>query len=141
MMSMNLNNIAIWNIKIADYCSVISGISKSEAINVMQNINLTEKKRNIIKHKNLLSHIKMSEKILMFGDIETEKNKFYRHKSSIFLKDVDIEKVLKSNKISSGGKNYDYFIGYLYNDYKVKPLHIMLPETSAYVKEKLWWTN
>ena len=103
----------------------------------MQNINLTEKKRNIIKHKNLLSHIKMSKKILMFGDIETEKNKFYRHKSSIFLKDVDIEKVLKSNKISSGGKNYDYFIGYLYNDYKVKPLHIMLPETSAYVKEKL----
>ena len=27
-----------------------------------------------------------------------------------------------------------YFIGYLYNDNKVKPLHIMLPKTSAYVK-------
>ena len=27
-----------------------------------------------------------------------------------------------------------YFIGYLYNDNKIKPLHIMLPKTSAYVK-------
>ena len=36
--------------------------------------------------------------------------------------------------ISSSEKNYKYFIGYLYNDYKVKPLHIMLPKTSAYVK-------
>ena len=26
------------------------------------------------------------------------------------------------------------FIGYLYNDNKVKPLHIMLLKTSAYVK-------
>ena len=25
-------------------------------------------------------------------------------------------------------------MGYLYNDHKVKPLHIMLPKTSAYVK-------
>ena len=32
-------------------------------------------------------------------------------------------------------KNYKYFIGYLYNDNnKVKPLHIMFPKTSAYVK-------
>ena len=31
-------------------------------------------------------------------------------------------------------KNYKYFVGYLHNDIKVKPLHIMLPKTSAYVK-------
>ena len=31
-------------------------------------------------------------------------------------------------------KNYKPFIGYLYNDDKVKPLHLMLPTTSAYVK-------
>ena len=31
-------------------------------------------------------------------------------------------------------KNYKYFIVFLYNDYKVEPLHIMLPKTSAYVK-------
>ena len=51
------------------------------------------------------------------------------------MRDVDIEKVLVSNKISFGEKkNYQYFIGYLNNDHKVKPLHIMLPKTSAYVK-------
>ena len=31
-------------------------------------------------------------------------------------------------------KNYKYFIGYLNNDHKIKPLHIMLPKTSVYVK-------
>ena len=50
------------------------------------------------------------------------------------MRDVDVEKVSISNKISFGEKNYKYFIGYLYNDHKVKPLHIMLPKTSAYVK-------
>ena len=59
--------------------------------------------------------------------------KNYRNKTPIFLKDVDIEKVLVSNKISFGEKNYKYLIGYLYNDNKVKPLHIMLPKASAYV--------
>ena len=60
------------------------------------------------------------------------KKKIYRHKSPIFKKDVDIKKALVSNKISSCEKNYKYFIGYLYNDHKVKASHIMLPET--YVK-------
>ena len=56
------------------------------------------------------------------------------YKSPIFLEDVDIDNVLVSDKISSGKRNYRYFIGYLYDDYKIKPLHIMLPKTSAYVK-------
>ena len=43
MMSMNLIDIIILNIKIIDYFCSISGISKSEAINVTQNIDLTEK--------------------------------------------------------------------------------------------------
>ena len=36
MMSMNLSDIAILNIKNADYRCIISGISKSEAMNLMQ---------------------------------------------------------------------------------------------------------
>ena len=43
MISMNLSDIAILNIKGSDYCCIISGISKSEATNLMQNTNLTEK--------------------------------------------------------------------------------------------------
>ena len=56
----------------------------------------------------------MGKEILTFGNIETEKNKFYLHEITIFLKDVDIGKVLVSNKISFGEKKYKYFIGYLY---------------------------
>ena len=81
----------------------------------------------------------MGKEILMFNNIEIEKNKFYRHKAPIFLKDVDTEKTLVSNKISSGEKNYNYFTAYWYNDNKVKSLHIKpfnitLPKTSTYVK-------
>ena len=43
IMSMNLSNIFILKIKSADYCCIITGISKSEAINLLQNIDLTEK--------------------------------------------------------------------------------------------------
>ena len=61
----------------------------------------------------------MGKDILRFGYNEIEKNKFYRHKSPISLKDVDIQKVLVSNKNSFGEKNYK--IAYLYNDHKTKP--------------------
>ena len=48
----------------------------------------------------------------------------------MLLKDVDTEKALVSNQISFGEKSCKYFIGYLYNGNKVKPLH----KASAYVK-------
>ena len=39
-----------------------------------------------------------------------------------------------SSMVSSGQKNYRYFIGYKDdNDYKNKPICIMLPKTSAYI--------
>ena len=41
----------------------------------------------------------MSKEILTSGDIEIEKIKFYRNKTPIFLKDINIKKVLVSNKI------------------------------------------
>ena len=44
MMSMSLSDIAISNIKRADYSCNISGISKSDALNLMGNINLTKKR-------------------------------------------------------------------------------------------------
>ena len=130
---MNFSDIAILNIKNADFCCIISGISKSPARNLMQNTDLTEKKCNIIEYKNLFSYIKMVKETLRFGNIEIKKSIFHRYKSPIFKKDVDIEKVSVYNKISSSGKSYKYFIGYLQND-QVKPVYIMLPKTSAHVK-------
>ena len=71
----------------------------------------------------------MGEEFSTFGNIEIEKNKFYRDKTPIFLRC----RYWKS--ISFGKKN---FIGYSY-DNQVKSLHIMLPITTAYVKK--WLTN
>ena len=42
MMSMNFSNIAILNLKGSNYCCIISLISKNEAINLMQNADLTK---------------------------------------------------------------------------------------------------
>ena len=47
MMSMNLSNIGILNIIGSDYHCLISLISKNEAINTMQNTDLTEKIRTL----------------------------------------------------------------------------------------------
>ena len=43
MVSMNLSDVAVLNIHNADYCCIISGISKSGAINLMQNIDLAKR--------------------------------------------------------------------------------------------------
>ena len=70
----------------------------------------------------------MVKEILMFGKFEIEKKK---------KKLTAIRPLFKGcrywGKSFFGEKNYKYFIGYLHND-KVKPLHIMLSKTTAYVK-------
>ena len=43
MMSMKLGDIAVLKIKGSSYCCIITGISKSEIINLLQNNDLTEK--------------------------------------------------------------------------------------------------
>ena len=43
MLSVNLSDIAILNIKYSDYCCIISLICKTEAIDLMQNGDLTKK--------------------------------------------------------------------------------------------------
>ena len=101
-----------------------------------------QKKRKIIKYENLFSLIKLVKEIIVFGDIETKKHKCYRYKNHTFLKDINFEIALVSSKIYFGEKNYKYFFGYLYDDYKIKPFHIMLSEMRAYVKsydgQKKW---
>ena len=75
--------------------------------------------------KNLVSHIKMDKESLTFGDLKIEEINFTAIKLLFLKKDVDIENALASNKMSSD---------YLYDDYKIKPLHLMLPKMKAYVK-------
>ena len=60
MIYIELSNIAISNIKGYDYCCIISRIIKNEAINLMQNVDLTEKSRTL-ENRNLLPYIKMGK--------------------------------------------------------------------------------
>ena len=76
----------------------------------------------------------MGKEIITFGDIQVEKHKFYRPKNLILLEDIDIKKIHVSNMVSSSKKSYNYFIDYKDDDHKIRPLRVMLPETSAFVK-------
>ena len=58
IMSMNLSDIAILNIKGSDYWCIIDLISKNETINVKLNANLIEKGRTLWNVKKLFSYIK-----------------------------------------------------------------------------------
>ena len=65
---MNVSNIYIWNIKDADYCYIINGISESEAIKLWQNIDLTEKTGILQK----INTIYISLNYLYIFDINTK---------------------------------------------------------------------
>ena len=51
-------------------------------------------------------------KIIIFGDIETEKQKFHQHKRPISIKNIEINKITVSNKVRFSKKGFMYFIGY-----------------------------
>ena len=54
MMSMNLKNIAILNIKVADYHCIITEIRRNEAISVIQNTDLNEKRGTLQNTKKFI---------------------------------------------------------------------------------------
>ena len=66
IISINLNDIAILNIKGSDYRCIISLISKNVAINLMQNVDLTEKS-GTFKLENLKWNIKIFESMYING--------------------------------------------------------------------------
>ena len=78
MMSIYINNIAILNIHGVNYCCIISGISKSETINLFKNADFIEKRGTFMKHKKII--FIMTKEIITFGDIQIEKRKFHYSK-------------------------------------------------------------
>ena len=74
------------------------------------------------------------EKIIIFGDIEIQKQKFHQHKKPISIKDIDIDKIIVSNKVSFGKKAFKYFISYI-DAKKIRPLCILLLKMCAYRKD------
>ena len=54
----------------------------------------------------------MDNKILKFDDTEIQEYEFYQYKSPISIKNIDINKIVVSNKFPFDEKNFKYFIGY-----------------------------
>ena len=54
----------------------------------------------------------MIKKSIKFDEAEIKKYKFYQNESPISVKDIDIKKILDSNKFAFGKKGFLYFIGY-----------------------------
>ena len=69
---------------------------------------------------------------LIFGDIEVTKNECYESKKDIKLKDVDVGKIVTSNKVKGNNEVVKYFIGYM-EDF-VSPLCLILPQMSVWIK-------
>ena len=55
--------------------------------------------------KILKLYINMEKTIIKFGDIEIQKQKFLQHKGLISIKNVDIDKIVVSNKVPFGYKD------------------------------------
>ena len=50
--------------------------------------------------------------MIKFADTEIEKYKFHQHKSPISVNNIDINKIIVSNKVSFCKKDFTYFIGF-----------------------------
>ena len=83
---------------------------------------ISSKKAEHYKHKNLLSSIKMDKENVNSLVKMKQKQINFTVIIIVLFKDVDIEKVLVSNKISFGEKNYKHFIVYLYSYDNYYPL-------------------
>ena len=76
----------------------------------------------------------MSEKALKFNSIRLNKNEFHKSKEPIDLLSVDLDKIVVSYKFKHNGEGIKYYIGYLEGEI-IKPLCIILPQMSGYIKQ------
>ena len=75
----------------------------------------------------------MSEKTLQFNNIILNKKEFHRSKEPIDLFSVNVGQIVVSDKFKHNNKVFKHFIGYQ-KDEIAKPLYIILPQMSGYIK-------
>ena len=75
----------------------------------------------------------MDEKTLKFNDIILNKKEFHKSKESIDLFSVNVDQIVVSDKFKHNNENFKHFIGYQKGEI-VKPLCIILPQMSGYIK-------
>ena len=72
---------------------------------------------------------------LNFGDADVSKKEFYESKKAVNLSEIDVNKIVVSNKIKGNNETSKVFIGCL-DDISgiVTPLCIILPQMSGWIK-------
>ena len=76
---------------------------------------------------------KVSEKTLKFNNIRLNKKEFHKSKEPIDLISVNVDQIVVSDKFKHNNEGFKYFIGYQEGEI-VKPLCIILPQMSGYIK-------
>ena len=75
----------------------------------------------------------MSEKTLKFNNIRLNEKEFHKSKELIDLLSVDLDQIVISDKVKHNNEVFKNFIGYQKGEI-VKPLCIILPQMSEYIK-------
>ena len=75
----------------------------------------------------------MSEKTLKFNNIRLNKKELHKSKEPIDLFSVNVDQIVVSDKFKHNNEGFKHFIGYQERGI-VKPLCIILPQTSEYIK-------
>ena len=82
-----------------------------------------------------LQSIRMSENSINFNDKKIEKSESYKNKEIFDTNDIDVNKILFSNKEKYAKYNpIKHFIGYNDNDV-IKPLYLELPQMTGYINK------
>ena len=76
---------------------------------------------------------RMSEKTLKFDNFRVNKKEFHKSKQPIDLMSVNVDQIVVSDKFKHNNEGFKYFIGYQEGEI-VKPLCIILPQMSGYIK-------
>ena len=76
----------------------------------------------------------MSEQTLKFSDVVVNKKELYAFKQAILLNSVNSNNIVVSCRIKHNDNDFKYFIGYSHNDDVIRPLCIILPQISGYIK-------
>ena len=75
----------------------------------------------------------MKKNTLKFGNIRLNKKEFLKSQKPIDLMSVSVDQIVVSDKFKHSDEGFKYFIGYQEGEI-VKPLCIILPQMSGYIK-------
>ena len=64
--------------------------------------------KNKNKLKEVITIYKMGKEIITFSNIEVEKHKFHQHKSPISIYDLNLDRIVVSNRVAFGKSGFKY---------------------------------